>query len=104
MKAYENHVSANGQPASHSEAKEIAAGLAGAFIDREVESRGVSRQISRLRYCGMLTVYCNIYYYFYRLIDELLRQGEGEARGEEEAQPANRRPGLLSADTTKNIV
>ena len=43
MKAYENHVAKNGQPDSHARAKEIAAGLAGAFIDREVETRGVSR-------------------------------------------------------------
>jgi len=39
-KAYENHVNQNGQPGSHEEAKEIAAGFAGAFIDREVETRG----------------------------------------------------------------
>jgi hypothetical protein len=31
-----------GQPGSHDEAKEIAAGFAGAFIDREVESRGMN--------------------------------------------------------------
>jgi hypothetical protein len=30
-----------GQPASHAEAKEILAGLAGAFIDREFESKGL---------------------------------------------------------------
>lgn len=96
MKAYENHVSENGQPASHSEAKEIAAGLAGAFIDREVESRGVSRR--RLLRCSRAqhrVAECLLYQY--HLIDELLRQGKGEARGEEEAQSANRRPGLLSA-------
>ncbi|RAO73028.1 uncharacterized protein BHQ10_009040 [Talaromyces amestolkiae] len=40
-KAYERHVSENGQPASHAEAKEILAGFAGAFIDREVETRGL---------------------------------------------------------------
>jgi len=40
-KAYEKHVAANGQPASHSEAKEILAGLSGAFVDREVETRGL---------------------------------------------------------------
>ena len=43
MKAYENHVAKNGQPDSHARAKEIAAGLAGAFVDREVETRGVSK-------------------------------------------------------------
>ena len=43
MKAYESHVAKNGQPDSHARAKEIAAGLAGAFVDREVETRGVSR-------------------------------------------------------------
>ena len=41
MKAYESHVAKNGQPDSHARAKEIAAGLAGAFVDREVESRGL---------------------------------------------------------------
>ncbi|KAI0825926.1 hypothetical protein BC629DRAFT_1434474 [Irpex lacteus] len=40
-RAYEKHVAANGQPTSHAEAKEILAGLAGAFVDREVETRGL---------------------------------------------------------------
>jgi len=40
-KAYENHVAANGQPDSHAKAKEIFAGLAGAFIDRVVETKGL---------------------------------------------------------------
>ncbi|MCJ1439363.1 hypothetical protein MMC27_008755 [Xylographa pallens] len=40
-KAYENHCDANGDPGSHQEAKEIAAGFSGAFIDREVETRGL---------------------------------------------------------------
>ncbi|KAI0088443.1 hypothetical protein BDY19DRAFT_198827 [Irpex rosettiformis] len=40
-RAYEKHVAANGQPANHAEAKEILAGLAGAFIDREAETRGL---------------------------------------------------------------
>ncbi|KAI5998753.1 hypothetical protein EDD15DRAFT_2241525 [Pisolithus albus] len=40
-KAYEKHVAENGQPTSHAEAKEILAGLAGAFVDREVETRGL---------------------------------------------------------------
>ncbi|KAF4575060.1 hypothetical protein EYR40_005207 [Pleurotus pulmonarius] len=40
-KAYENHVRKNGQPPSHEKAKEIAAGLAGAFIDRIVETKGL---------------------------------------------------------------
>jgi hypothetical protein len=40
-KAYENHVSENGQPASHAEAKELLAGFSGAFVDREVETRGL---------------------------------------------------------------
>ena len=30
-----------GDPGSHDEAKEIAAGFAGAFIDREAETRGL---------------------------------------------------------------
>ncbi|KAF5322305.1 hypothetical protein D9619_000904 [Psilocybe cf. subviscida] len=40
-KAYERHCEANGQPASHAEAKEIFAGFAGAFIDRMVETKGL---------------------------------------------------------------
>jgi len=42
MKAYENHVASNGKPDSHAKAKELLAGFAGAFIDREVESRGLN--------------------------------------------------------------
>ncbi|PVH76726.1 hypothetical protein DL98DRAFT_517711 [Cadophora sp. DSE1049] len=41
-KAYEQHCAQNGKPASHAEAKEILAGLAGAFIDREFETRGLN--------------------------------------------------------------
>ncbi|KAF9519795.1 hypothetical protein BS47DRAFT_1287806 [Hydnum rufescens UP504] len=40
-KAYENHVAGNGQPASHAKAKELLAGFTGAFVDREVETRGL---------------------------------------------------------------
>ncbi|KAL2070430.1 hypothetical protein VTL71DRAFT_13456 [Oculimacula yallundae] len=40
-KAYERHVAENGKPDSHAEAKEILAGFAGAFIDREFETRGL---------------------------------------------------------------
>jgi len=40
-KAYEEHVAANGRPDSHAKAKELLAGFAGAFIDREVETRGL---------------------------------------------------------------
>ncbi|KAJ5771430.1 uncharacterized protein N7511_003481 [Penicillium nucicola] len=40
-KAYEEHCDRNGQPQSHEKAKEIMAGFAGAFIDREVETRGL---------------------------------------------------------------
>ncbi|KAH8118277.1 hypothetical protein DFH11DRAFT_1566612 [Phellopilus nigrolimitatus] len=40
-KAYENHVAENGEPDSHAKAKEIFAGFAGAFIDREVETKGL---------------------------------------------------------------
>ncbi|KAG8882639.1 hypothetical protein FRB97_007985 [Tulasnella sp. 331] len=39
-KAYENHVAENGQPPSHEKAKELLAGFAGAFVDREAETRG----------------------------------------------------------------
>lgn len=90
MKAYEDHVAKNGQPSSHSEAKEIAAGFAGAFIDREVETRGVSGLQDLLKFCDTEILLPSL------IIDELLRQGEGEARSEEEAQSTNRRPGLLS--------
>ncbi|KAN0134604.1 Protein of unknown function (DUF3759) domain containing protein, partial [Lactarius tabidus] len=40
-KAYENHCAENGKPVSHGKAKELLAGFAGAFIDREVETRGL---------------------------------------------------------------
>ncbi|RGP81081.1 1 concanamycin induced c [Fusarium longipes] len=40
-KAYEEHVAANGQPDSHAKAKEFIAGAIGAFVDREVETRGL---------------------------------------------------------------
>ncbi|KAF8309592.1 CipC1 protein [Clavulina sp. PMI_390] len=40
-KAYENHCAENGQPESHARAKELLAGFAGAFVDREVETRGL---------------------------------------------------------------
>ncbi|KJA25336.1 hypothetical protein HYPSUDRAFT_37837 [Hypholoma sublateritium FD-334 SS-4] len=40
-KAYEKHVEKNGQPTSHAKAKEILAGLSGAFIDHIVESKGL---------------------------------------------------------------
>ncbi|KAJ7127005.1 hypothetical protein C8R44DRAFT_111143 [Mycena epipterygia] len=38
---YEKHCAANGKPTSHAEAKELLAGFAGAFIDKEVESHGL---------------------------------------------------------------
>jgi hypothetical protein len=41
MKAYDEHCAKNGKPSSHAKAKEIAAGLLGAFIDREVETKGL---------------------------------------------------------------
>ncbi|KAF8625732.1 hypothetical protein AX15_005215 [Amanita polypyramis BW_CC] len=40
-KAYEDHVAKNGQPDSHAKAKEIFAGVAGGFIDRIVETKGL---------------------------------------------------------------
>ncbi|KAF7317496.1 1 concanamycin induced protein c [Mycena kentingensis (nom. inval.)] len=40
-KAYQNHVERNGAPESHSKAKEVMAGFAGAFIDRVVETKGL---------------------------------------------------------------
>ncbi|KAM4054592.1 hypothetical protein HRG_005428 [Hirsutella rhossiliensis] len=40
-KAYEDHVAKNGQPDSHAKAKEIVAGFIGAFVDREVETKGL---------------------------------------------------------------
>ncbi|KAF9167548.1 hypothetical protein BGX21_000077 [Mortierella sp. AD011] len=40
-KAYEKHVEKNGKPDSHAKAKEILAGLTGAFIDRLVETKGL---------------------------------------------------------------
>ncbi|KAI9373516.1 hypothetical protein BJX61DRAFT_541667 [Aspergillus egyptiacus] len=41
MKAYEDHVEKNGKPDNHAKAKEILAGIAGAFIDREFETKGL---------------------------------------------------------------
>ncbi|KAJ5953155.1 hypothetical protein N7454_000051 [Penicillium verhagenii] len=41
MKAYEEHEEREGKVENHAKAKEIMAGLAGAFIDREVETRGL---------------------------------------------------------------
>lgn len=41
-KAYERHCESEGKPPSHEKAKEIMAGFAGAFIDRMVETKGVS--------------------------------------------------------------
>ncbi|KAG9079549.1 hypothetical protein FRC06_007666 [Ceratobasidium sp. 370] len=40
-KAYEEHVAQNGRPDSHAKAKEFIAGAIGAFVDREVETRGL---------------------------------------------------------------
>jgi len=40
-KAYEKHVEQNGKPESHEKAKELLAAFAGAFIDREVETKGL---------------------------------------------------------------
>ncbi|KAJ6517299.1 hypothetical protein C8R47DRAFT_1086924 [Mycena vitilis] len=40
---YEKHCEKNGKPQSHAEMKELLAGFAGAFIDREVETRGMDQ-------------------------------------------------------------
>ncbi|KZT66023.1 CipC protein [Daedalea quercina L-15889] len=40
-KAYEKHTAANGKPPSHAEAKELLAGVAGAFVDRIAETKGL---------------------------------------------------------------
>ncbi|KAI9508864.1 CipC1 protein [Russula earlei] len=41
-KAYQEHLAKNGgEPPSHAKAKQIIAGLAGAFIDREFETHGL---------------------------------------------------------------
>ncbi|KAI5124979.1 hypothetical protein M0805_007405 [Coniferiporia weirii] len=40
-KAYEDHCAANGKPDSHAKAKELIAGFVGAFVDREVETKGL---------------------------------------------------------------
>ncbi|KAF9652222.1 hypothetical protein BDM02DRAFT_233402 [Thelephora ganbajun] len=39
-KKYEEHVAKNGKPPSHALAKELLAGFAGAFIDKQIETRG----------------------------------------------------------------
>jgi hypothetical protein len=41
MKAYEDHEARNGQIDNHAKAKEVIAGLVGAFVDREVETKGL---------------------------------------------------------------
>ncbi|PHH90135.1 hypothetical protein CDD83_4417 [Cordyceps sp. RAO-2017] len=38
---YEKHVAKNGHPDKHAKAKELCAGFIGAFVDREVESKGL---------------------------------------------------------------
>ncbi|KAJ7227181.1 hypothetical protein GGX14DRAFT_628658 [Mycena pura] len=38
---YEKHVEKNGKPVSHADAKSLLAGFAAAFIDHEVETRGL---------------------------------------------------------------
>jgi hypothetical protein len=40
-KAYQKHCEKNGKPQSHEKAKEILAGLSGAFIDHMVETKGL---------------------------------------------------------------
>ncbi|KAL6917203.1 hypothetical protein ACHAPO_005993 [Fusarium lateritium] len=40
-KAYEKHVAQNGEPDNHAQAKELLAGLVGAFVDREIETKGL---------------------------------------------------------------
>jgi len=40
-KSYEQYEAQNGKPENHAKAKEIAAGFAGAFVDKEVETRGL---------------------------------------------------------------
>ncbi|KAJ6494816.1 hypothetical protein C8R47DRAFT_974498, partial [Mycena vitilis] len=45
---YDKHCQANGKPQSHAEMKELLAGFAGAFIDREVESRGMD-EIAKMK-------------------------------------------------------
>ncbi|KAK7001746.1 hypothetical protein R3P38DRAFT_2795166 [Favolaschia claudopus] len=40
-KAYEEHCAANGQPESHSKAKEIMAAITGAIVDRTIETKGL---------------------------------------------------------------
>ncbi|KAJ3755046.1 putative CipC-like antibiotic response protein [Lentinula raphanica] len=41
FKALEDHKAKEGKPVSHAMAKELLVGFAGAFIDRQVESRGM---------------------------------------------------------------
>ncbi|KAI0276468.1 hypothetical protein BGY98DRAFT_919361 [Russula aff. rugulosa BPL654] len=41
-KAYQNHVAAKGKPVSHAKAKSLAAGFAGAFIDKQFETHDLN--------------------------------------------------------------
>ncbi|KAL4062855.1 hypothetical protein V8B97DRAFT_1916096 [Scleroderma yunnanense] len=41
MKAWEDHQERNGKPTNHRQAYELLAGVAGAFVDREFETKGL---------------------------------------------------------------
>ncbi|KAI6030444.1 hypothetical protein F5J12DRAFT_292665 [Pisolithus orientalis] len=43
MKAYNDHVARTGHPASHAKAKEIIAALAGMYVDRMIETKGLDK-------------------------------------------------------------
>ncbi|MFF4409157.1 DUF3759 domain-containing protein [Streptomyces sp. NPDC001262] len=48
MKAYDLHVARNGKPADRAAAREVLAALAGAFVDRMVQTKGLDH-IDRTR-------------------------------------------------------
>ncbi|KAJ6618706.1 hypothetical protein B0H10DRAFT_1947337 [Mycena sp. CBHHK59/15] len=41
VRAYEKHCEKNGKPASHDQAKALLAGLAGGFVDKLIETKGL---------------------------------------------------------------
>lgn len=55
-KKYEEYKEKEGQPSSHAKAKELLAGFAGAFIDHEFETKGVSDSSSSI-YGAVLMAY-----------------------------------------------
>lgn len=74
-KAYEKHVADNGEPDSHATRNELLATFAGGFIDRIVETKGVSSR--RCCYLPQILIFFPA---------RLHRQGEGTVQRKEAAR------------------